>query len=104
ITSVTPNTGQVGQTLSNVLIVGQSTNFLQGTTVANFGAGITGISLTVTSATGATANITIQAGAAAGTRTVTLTTGSEVATGASLFTVAGVPVITSVTPNTGQLG
>ena len=58
LTSLTPNTGQVGQTLS-VAIVGQNTHFVQGTTLASFGAGITVNSLTVNSATSATANITI---------------------------------------------
>ena len=40
LTSITPNTGQAGQTL-NVDIVGQNTHFVQGTTLASFGAGIT---------------------------------------------------------------
>jgi hypothetical protein len=71
-----------------VAIVGQSTNFAQGTTVASFGAGITVNSLTVTSATTATANLTIQAAAATGARTVTMTTGAEVVSLANGFTVA----------------
>jgi hypothetical protein len=104
ITSVTPNSGQAGQTLTSVAIVGQNTNFVQGTTAANFGAGITVNSLTVTSATTATASISIAANAAGGARTVTLTTGTEVATLANGFTVTSGPTITSVTPNSGQAG
>src|SRR4051812_9266400 len=59
IVSVTPNSGQQGQTLASIAIVGQNTNFVQGTTVATFGAGITVNGLTVNSATSATANITV---------------------------------------------
>ena len=104
ITSLTPNSGQAGQTLTNVAIVGQNTNFAQGTTTANFGAGITVNSLTVTSPTAATANISIAANATPGPRNVTLTTGTEVATLTAAFTVTGAPAITSLTPNSGQAG
>jgi hypothetical protein len=106
IQSVTPNTGQQGQTLASVAVVGQSTNFLNGTTVANFGAGIAVNSTTVTDATHATVSITIAAGAGTGGRTVTLTTGGEVASLANGFTVtaAATPAIQAVTPNTGQQG
>jgi RHS repeat-associated protein len=104
ITSVTPNSGQQGQALPSVAVVGQFTNFVNGTTVANFGSGITVNSTTVTDATHATVSITILGTATLGGRTVTMTTGTEVASLNSGFTVGGVPVITSVTPNTGQQG
>ncbi len=104
IKSVTPNTGQTGQTLTSVAIVGLNTNFVQGSTLANFGAGITINSLTVNSATSATANITVQSGAGLGAHTVTLTTGTEVASLVSGFTVTATASIQSVTPNTGQQG
>ncbi len=105
IASVTPNTGQQGQTLASVAIVGQNTNFVQGTTVASFGAGITINSLTVNSATSATANITVQNGTALGARTVTMTTGAEVASLVNGFSVtAGAATVVSVTPNSGQQG
>jgi hypothetical protein len=100
ITSVTPNTGQAGTTLASLAIVGQNTNFVQGTTVASFGAGITVNSLTVNSATSATANITIQGAAVPGTRTVTITTGSEVATLPNGFTVTAATAV-SMTANAG---
>ena len=104
IASVVPNTGQQGQTLASVAITGQNTNFVQGTTVASFGAGITVNSLTVNSATTATANITIQEGAASGARDVTMTTGSEVATLTNGFTVTAARRRSPRSPNTGQQG
>ena len=104
ITSVTPNTGQQGQALPTVAVVGQFTNFVNGTTVANFGAGITVNSTTVTDATHATVSITILGSATLGGRTVTMTTGSEVASRNNGFTVGSLPVIISVTPSTGQQG
>jgi hypothetical protein len=98
--SVAPNSGYPGQTLASVAITGQNTNFVQGTTVASFGAGITVNSLTVSSSTAATASISIAGNAAAGPRDVTMTTGAEVALGSGAFTVtAAYPV--SVTPNNG---
>ncbi|HLJ16291.1 MAG TPA: hypothetical protein VKV15_17460, partial [Bryobacteraceae bacterium] len=105
ITSVTPNTGQTGQTLATVAIAGQFTHFAQGTTVASFGAGITVNGLTVTSATGATASITIQSNATAGARAVTLTTGGEVATLSNGFTVtAAGPATLTVSPTSLHFG
>ena len=58
-------------------MVGQFTHFVNGTTTASFGAGITVNAVNVTSATTATVNITISALADVGTRTVTLTTGGQ---------------------------
>ncbi|MGO9270321.1 MAG: WD40 repeat domain-containing protein, partial [Terriglobia bacterium] len=79
IVSIAPVTGSQGQTLANVIITGQYTHFVQGTTTCTFGPGITVNSLTVNSPTSATANITIASSATPGSQTVTLTTGSEVA-------------------------
>ncbi len=105
ILSVTPNSGQQGATIASVALVGQNTHFVQGTSVANFGALITINSLTVTDATHASANITIQSGATIGARNVTVTTGSESASLTAGFTVtAGTPVLLSATPNSGQQG
>jgi hypothetical protein len=87
LTTVTPNTGQLGQTSELVSLTGQFTHFAQGTTIASFGIGITVNSLTVNSATSATANITVQNNATLGARTVTLTTGAEVVSLANGFTV-----------------
>ncbi len=105
IASVLPNSGQQGQTLGSVVITGTVTHFAQGTTTASFGSGVTVNSLTVNSATSATANITIQPTAATGTNAVTLTTGGEVAILANGFTVqAGTAVIFTVVPSSGQQG
>ena len=57
--SVSPNSGQQGQQTLSVTITGQNTHFVQGTTTASFGAGITVASLTVNSPTTATAVINI---------------------------------------------
>ncbi len=89
LVTVTPNNGQLGQTLTSVAIVGQNTHFAAGTSVASFGSGITVNSLTVASATTATASITIAGGATTGASTVTMTTGTEVASLTSGFTVTG---------------
>jgi hypothetical protein len=96
LSTVSPNSGNQGQTLS-VTITGQYSNFVQGSTQASFGAGIATNSTTVTTATQATASITIAATATPGGRTVTMTTGLQVASLASGFTVAGQnPILTSL--------
>jgi hypothetical protein len=59
ITLVNPNTGQQGQTNLAVNLTGQFTHWAQGTSTASFGAGITVASLTVDSATSASAMLTI---------------------------------------------
>jgi hypothetical protein len=87
ITQVNPNTGQQGQANLSVIITGQFTHWVQGTTTASFDAGITVASLTVNSATSATAVLNIDPGTATGTRPVTLTTGSETANVSNGFTV-----------------
>ena len=105
LTQVNPNTGQQGQSNLSVTLTGQFTHWLQGTTAATFGAGITITSLTVNSATSATAILNISATATAGAHNVTLTTGTEVVTLTNGFTVTnGTPVLTLVNPNTGQQG
>jgi Bacterial Ig-like domain len=105
LTTVNPNTGVQGQTNENVTLTGQFTHWVQGTSTASFGAGITVASLTVNSATSATAVLNIDPAAATGARNVTVTTGGEVVTLNNGFTVtAGTPVLTTVSPNTGQLG
>jgi hypothetical protein len=84
---VTPNSGQQGQQNLSVTITGQHTHFSQGTTTANFGAGITVTSLTVNSATSATAVLNITAAAALGATNVTLTSGLEAPVLTGGFTV-----------------
>ena len=104
LTSVNPNTGQAGQSLT-VAITGSFSNFLQGATAASFGAGITVNSTTVASATQATANLTIASTAAAGPRTVTMTTGVEIAALTNGFSVtAAGPTISDFNPKSGSAG
>jgi RHS repeat-associated protein len=105
LTQVLPNTGRQGQQNLSVAISGQFTHWVQGTTTASFGPGITVASLVVSSSTIATASITIDPSATIGARTVTVTTGAEVASLTNSFAVtANTPVITRVNPNTGRQG
>ena len=105
VLSVNPNTGQQGQQSLPVAITGQFTHFLQGTSQVSFGAGITVASLTVNSPTSAAAILNIDYSATPGARTVTLTTGTEVATLSNGFTVtAPTPILAAVNPNSGQQG
>ena len=87
LTDATPNSGQPGQQKLSVTLTGQSTHFLQGTTSADFGPGITVASLTVASPTSATAFVDIDPGAPVGGRDVILTTDTEVVTLARGFAV-----------------
>jgi hypothetical protein len=102
ITSVSPNSGNAGLALA-VTITGSYTNFVQGTTMANFGPGIAvgGAAegqpgpITVNSPTSATAHIAIDAAATAQSQTVTVTTGSETASLTGGFTIqAAIPFLT----------
>jgi hypothetical protein len=105
LTSVTPNTGQQGQNGLNVNLTGQGTQWLQGTTVANFGAGVTVVSLTVNSPNTATAVLNVGLAATPGVRNVSMTTGAEVATMNNGFSVTnGTPLLTGVAPPFGSQG
>src|SRR5215469_6206241 len=77
ISLLSPNNGSQGATNEMVGITGSFTNFLQGSTQANFGAGITVNSLTVNSPTSATASINIAANAATGGRSITVSSGVQ---------------------------
>jgi RHS repeat-associated protein len=105
ISTITPNTGQPGQTVS-IAVTGSFSNFLEGATVANFGTGIAINSTQIADATHATVSITINVNAAAGPRTVTMTTGVEVATLTNGFSVGGpsAPTITDFNPKSAPVG
>ncbi|MGH9350497.1 MAG: carboxypeptidase regulatory-like domain-containing protein, partial [Vicinamibacterales bacterium] len=104
LTALDPDAGRQTESLA-VAITGQNTHFVQGVTTASFGGGIVVTSLAIVSPTSATANITIDAGASLGARTVTLTTGGESASIVNGFTVlAGAPRVTSVNPPVGRQG
>jgi RHS repeat-associated protein len=103
--TLNPGGGQQGQQNLSVAITGFATHFAQGTSQASFGAGVAIVSLTVTSLTAATAVVDVDPAAALGTRTVTITTGSEVASFTNGFTIsAAIPSIVLVNPNSGQQG
>lgn len=97
IAGLNPSNAPQGDTL-NVEVTGANTNFSQGSTVANFGPGIVTNSLTVSSSTNATANITISPSATVEQNNVTMTTFGEVATGIAAFTIDIGPTITLASP------
>ena len=85
-TSITPNSGNQGATLTGVAIVGTGTHFT-GTPTVNFGSNITVSNISVSNATLLTCDIVIDASAATGARNVVVTTGGETVTGTNVFTV-----------------
>ncbi len=93
ITSLAPKSANAGVSLQ-VVITGSNTHFVQGTTQANFGPGVTVTSVTVAGLTSATAQISVSSSAVVESQTVTVTTGTEVATLTNGFTIlAAIPVI-----------
>jgi len=85
----TPSAAQQGQKNVSVSLSGANTHFAQGTTIVDFGPGITLASpLTVTSPTTATVVLNVDPAAAFGYRNITMTTGVEVVTAANGFAVA----------------
>ena len=66
LTTVNPNTGQQGQTNESVSLTGQFTHWVQGTSTASFGAGITVATLTVNSATSADGGVEYRSGGGGG--------------------------------------
>lgn len=98
LVSVSPNAGHQGQQSLSVTITGQFTQFAQGATTANFGAGVTVASLTVTGLNNATAVLNIDPAAATGPRAVSLTTGAEIDSLSYGFTVLGGQLSLSVQP------
>lgn len=78
IVDISEDSALPGTTL-NLTVTGENTHFVNGDTTASLGQGVTVNSVNVTSATTATLNITVDAGAALGFRNVVLTTDSETA-------------------------
>ncbi|HTA45517.1 MAG TPA: Ig-like domain-containing protein [Bryobacteraceae bacterium] len=102
--SAVPNTMGQGVT-QNVTLTGQFTHFTAGSVVTISGTQVTAgavLSTPAPTSTQIVVPITVQAGASAGNRTITVTTGAEVVQLANGFTVqAGVPNITQISPNIG---
>lgn len=99
ITSISPNYGPQGLS-GPVAIVGINTHFVPGTTTVDVGQGITVSNVSVSCPTCLTATLAVDPAATPGPRTVTVTTGTEVAILANGFivtTVATTPVLTSIT-------
>jgi hypothetical protein len=100
LTSVTPSTATRLQTL-DLKLVGD--NFIGGTTSLDMGSDITVNNVLVDSATGLTANVTIPAAAATGTRTIYLTNAQPGGGRDSItngFTVTNpLPALSSTTPS-----
>jgi uncharacterized protein (TIGR03437 family) len=98
LVSINPSSGAAGQALTAVL-TGSNTTFLQGQTTISLGDGISVGAApeglpgppTVGSATSATVVLTIDPAAAAGTRTVSETTGTQTLTLSSAFNVTSAP-------------
>src|SRR5207302_6375395 len=70
--TVNPGSGRQGQQNLSVNLTGQFTHFVQGTTTASFGAGITVVSLTVNSATTEIGRASSREGGGSGNRNGTL--------------------------------
>lgn len=108
--TINPNTGQQGQANLVVTLTGQNTHFAQGVTIVDFGLGIAVGSVTVTDATHLTAQLTIDPTAIVGGRTVTATTGSEIASLANGFLVTtvgvggGAKLVFTIQPANGAAG
>jgi hypothetical protein len=105
LTSVTPNSGDQGLTLTGVKIAGANTHF-GGTTTINMGADITVSNIVASDSTDLTCDITIGSSAAMGTRNVVVTTGTEIVTGRDMFTVNafGAAYFSGINPNNGDQG
>jgi hypothetical protein len=105
ISGVTPGLGTQGQTL-NVALAATGTHFVQGTTFANFGDGVTVNYLSVSDATDAQANITISNTTPVGYRTVTLVTGGEYASSSStgFQILPNSAALLSISPNSAPQG
>jgi hypothetical protein len=87
--SITPPSAATGKTL-DVNVVGQFTNFVPGSTKADFGEEIAVNSVKVTDSAHASVNLTILANATPGGRDVTITANNEPVMGHNGFWVEGV--------------
>jgi hypothetical protein len=103
LTSITPAKSERGQTVN---VVFKGSNFIAGVTTVNVGNGITVNSISVSSPSNLTANLTISFGAASGSRDFSVSNAGP-GGGTSLvqsFTVNNpAPNLTKLTPNNGKL-
>ena len=106
LSSIQPNSSEVDKTL-DVTVTGLHTVFTANQTTADFGPGINVSKVTVKSKTELAVTLAVAADAAAGPRTVTITTGNEVVTKTAGFTVyANGPAaeLTQIMPNSARPG
>jgi hypothetical protein len=101
LVAIEPAQAAAGSTV-DVTITGSQTHFDADTQLAFSGSGITVESLNAVDATRLDARLSLAADAAAGTRSITATTGDEVAEGADLFTV--IEQQWELAPDSGQQG
>jgi len=92
------SSAQQGATVG-VTITGSLTNWVQGTTEAILGAGVTVSDLVITSPTTATATIAISPTAPVGGNSVIMFTGSEIVSGTGFSVTPGASLIYSVGPD-----
>ena len=100
VTAISPSSRGQGAASQTVKITG--TGFVSGASLAaSFsGTGITVNSTSFVSSTEVTANITVESGATAGKRTITLTNGDAgVGTSGEIFTVTAGPTVESTSPS-----
>ena len=100
LVSVSPNSGQQGQSINDVTITGDLTNF-GANTIAILGAGVTVTDLTIMSPTVANATVSISPTTYIGGRTAEMITGAEDVTGPLFSVTAGIASMT-FTPNCGS--
>ncbi len=102
ITGVAPNTGAQGTLSMNVSLTGTGTGWLQGTTYANFGQGITINSLEIIDSTDAVANISISNTTFTGPRQIMMATGGEIdvtSPAAPFYVTPNDAALLSINPN-----
>jgi len=108
LNGVGPVSGEQGQTLTGVQLIGQFTHWTSAPPTVTFGQGITVSNVTVQSATSLTVNLAIDPLAQNGGRIVTVTTqltgGAEIVSGALFSVVAGPAIISAISPASGNQG
>ena len=105
LTGLSPNAAPQGTNLTGVVVTGVNTHFLQGATQLSMGPGISVGAITVNSPTQFTVALAVTSAAPVGVSGATVTTGGEVVSLSSAFTVSGAtPVLTGVSPSNAAQG
>ncbi len=108
LNGVGPVSGEQGQTLTGVQLIGQFTHWTSAQPTVTFGQGITVSNVVVQNATSLTVDLAIDPLAQIGGRTVTVTTqltgGAEIVSGHLFSAVAGPAIISAISPSRGNQG